>query len=115
MIYRQPIETPEPVPEGALIFLSGIKCYMMEAKSHDQAFQRIVGLRLLSNDYSIMILSCECIDYFMPPTNFNASAHLAMGEHQTGAGYFTIVDMGYERVHGRPDSFLLKSGYFLRM
>lgn len=103
--------------EGALYFPFRDKMlYDVEAKSHDQAFQRIEGLhRLLSNDYSIMILSCESLlDYFMPPDEFQMlPLTFAMGDSIKPEQVIShLVDMGYERevqVEG-PGQFSVRGG-----
>ena len=48
--------------------------YDVEAKSHEQAFERINCLnRLISGGYSVIVLSCEAIlDFYMPLNEFQA-------------------------------------------
>jgi len=48
--------------------------YDVESKSRDQSFQRIECLgKMLENDYTVIVLSCESIiDYYMPPDEFKS-------------------------------------------
>jgi len=48
--------------------------YDVESKSRDQSFRRIECLgKMLENDYTVIVLSCESIiDYYMPPNEFNS-------------------------------------------
>jgi len=90
--------------------------YDVEAKSNDQAHQRIEILdRILRKDYDIVVLSCESLlDIFMPPEDFT-SYRLSF---KTGDAVeldqlvSVLVRMGYEReeeVQG-PGQFAVRGG-----
>ncbi len=90
--------------------------YDVEAKSHEQAFTRIEGLsRLLQDDYSVMVLSCESLlDYFMPPEEFRIHRIvLKAGDTlEMDQAVLHLVEMGYEReeqVEG-PGQFAVRGG-----
>lgn len=75
--------------------------YDVEARSHEQAFQRIECLnRLLSGDYTILVLSCEALlDLYMPRDEFNSKfLKLGTGEYIDLEQLISdLIDMGYER------------------
>lgn len=90
--------------------------YDVEAKSHDQAFQRIVSLhRMLTEDDKIVVLSCESmLDYFMPPDAFQSHIlSVKTGETIHPETILSrLVNMGYEReelVEG-PGQFAMRGG-----
>ena len=90
--------------------------YDVEAKSHDQAFERLESLhRILQQDFSVVVVSCESLlDYFMPPADFQSHQML----FQTGKEIHLqsvisrLTEMGYEReeqVEG-PGQFAVRGG-----
>ncbi|NLM10092.1 MAG: transcription-repair coupling factor [Clostridiaceae bacterium] len=90
--------------------------YDVEAKSNDQAHERIEILdRILRRDYDIVVLSCESLlDIFMPPEDF-ASHRLSFKTGDTidlEKLISELVKMGYEReeeVQG-PGQFTIRGG-----
>lgn len=105
------------IPEGVFYFPFREKMlYDIEAKSHDQAFQRIECLRrFLDRDYSVVVLSCESVlDYFMPPEDYRTRRFTL----ETGGKISLedissrLVELGYEReeqVEG-PGQFAIRGG-----
>jgi transcription-repair coupling factor (superfamily II helicase) len=90
--------------------------YDVEAKSHEQSYQRIECLnRLLSDDYTIAIFSCESLlDLYMPADEFrNGFLYLKTGNSiKLGEVISKLIDMGYEReqqVEGR-GQFAVRGG-----
>ena len=90
--------------------------YDVEAKSHERAFERIEALdRLLTGNYSVLVLSCESLlDSFMPADEFRLHRlTLSNGDtlHMEQAA-LRLVEMGYEReeqVEG-PGQFAVRGG-----
>jgi len=90
--------------------------YDVEAKSHEQAYQRIECLsRLLHGDFKVIILSCESLlDLYMPAEEFREGfLNFRTGECiDPGLIISKLVDMGYEReqqVEGR-GQFAVRGG-----
>ncbi len=90
--------------------------YDVEAKSHEQAFARIEALdRLLTGNYSVLVLSCESLlDSFMPAVEFPLHRLVfTAGELlQMEQAVRHLVQMGYEReeqVEG-PGQFAVRGG-----
>lgn len=90
--------------------------YDVEAKSHEQSYQRIEGLyRLLSGDYTIMVISCESLlDYFMPPAEFQSYRMVfKVGDlFDPQKDIARWIEMGYERVDQveGPGQFSVRGG-----
>lgn len=90
--------------------------YDVEAKSHEQAFARIEALdRLLTGNYSVLVLSCESLlDSFMPADEFRLHRlTVSTGDilHIEQSAQH-LVEMGYEReeqVEG-PGQFAIRGG-----
>ena len=90
--------------------------YDVEAKSNEQAHQRIEILdRILRKDYDIVVLSCESmLDIFMPPGEF-ASCRLSFKTGDTVDPeklVSRLAEIGYEReeeVQG-PGQFAVRGG-----
>lgn len=90
--------------------------YDVEAKSHERAFERIEALdRLLTGNYSVLVLSCESLlDSFMPADEFRLHRlTFSNGDtlHMEQAAT-RLVEMGYEReeqVEG-PGQFAVRGG-----
>ncbi len=90
--------------------------YDIEAKSHEQSFQRIDCLnRILNNNFTVIVLSCESLlDFFMPPGEFSSY----MLNFKTGDTLILeqivsrLINMGYDReeqVEG-PGQFAVRGG-----
>lgn len=103
--------------EGVLYFPFREKMlYDVEAKSHEQAFQRLDCLaKMIQDDYTLVVLSCESLlDFYMPSEEFqNYIFTLRMGDVVHPEGLIArLVMMGYEREEQveAPGQFALRGG-----
>lgn len=105
------------IPEGVFYFPFREKMmYDVEAKSHEQAFQRIECLRrFLDGDYSVVVMSCESVlDRYMPPEDYRARRLVLETGRNINLDDISsrLIELGYDReeqVEG-PGQFAIRGG-----